>query len=248
MSHPQQILSPIFLLLLTGCNVAEKLSNAGEPYELSQIQNPELVEDYRPVTMPMPTAEPQQKKINSLWQNGSRAFFKDQRASRVGDVLTVKIDLKDKAQVKKDFNSKRTLNNSLSVGNLFGYEEYLNKAFPDTVDKNNLARVNNSNNIESTGNERTREDTLKIELAATIIEQLPNGNFVIQGRQDVRMGGELKTVDLKGIIRPEDVLSDNSITYDKVAEARISSVGKGEMSETARVPWGQDVLNRVTPF
>lgn len=228
--------------------MVEKLSNVGEPSELSQIQNPELVQDYRPVTMPMPAAERQQTNMSSLWQNGSRAFFKDQRASRVGDVLTVKIDLKDSAEIDKDFDAKRTTKNSLSVANFYGYEKYLPDIFPSTVDKNHLTNVNTSGDVESTGNQKKREDSLKIELAATIIQQLPNGNLVIQGRQDVRIGGELKTVDLKGIIRHEDILSDNSITYDKVAEARISSVGKGEMSDVARVPWGQEALDKILPF
>ena len=72
--------------------------------------------------------------------------------------------------------------------------------------------------------------------------------MVIQGRQDVRVAAELKTVELKGIIRREDILSDNSITYDKVAEARISSVTKGEISDLTSTPWGQEVLNKVMPF
>lgn len=244
----QIILSGGICFFLSSCQLAERLSNVGEPSELSQIQDPTLVSDYKPVTMPMPMAKRQTTKINSLWQSGSRAFFKDQRAGQVGDVLTVKIDLEEKNEINKDFQAGRTTTDASNITNLFGYEEYLGKIFPSTVNKNKLTTVNSVSNINSVGNKKKREDTLKIELAATIIQILPNGNMVIEGRQDVRISGELKTVDVKGIIRREDITSDNSITYDKVAEARISSVGKGEMSDLARVPWGQETLDKILPF
>lgn len=234
--------------LLTGCNLAERLSNVGEPPELSQIQNPHLVDNYEDVTMPMPEPERQESRINSLWQSGSRAFFKDQRARQVGDILTVKIDLESSAELSTDYNSKRTTTNNSSLSNFFGYEKYLGKIFPSTVNKDKLTNVAATSDIESTGNKKKRKDTLKIELAANIIQILPNGNFVIQGRQDVRVAGELKTIELKGIIRPEDIISNNIVTYDKVAEARISSVSKGEISDLAKTPWGQETLNKVLPF
>ena len=235
-------------LLLSGCNMAERLSNVGEPPELSQIQNPELVDNYKPVSMPMPAAEGRHNSINSLWQKGARAFFKDQRAFRVGDVLTVKIDYTDTAKIDDKLEGKRALKSSSSITNLMGYEKYLPKIFPDTVDKNNLTNIGETNTEITSKGTKERKDTLKLELAATIIQLLPNGNMVIQGRQDVRIAGELKTVELKGIIRREDILSDNSITYDKVAEARISSVKKGEISDLTSTPWGQEVLNKVLPF
>lgn len=235
-------------LSLSGCNLAERLSNIGDPPEISQIQNPELVDNYQPVTMPMPAQEGRHNSINSLWQRGSRAFFKDQRAFRVGDVLTIKIDYTDTAKIDDKLNPERNLKSSSNITNLMGYEEYLPKIFPSTVDKNNLTNIGETNTkIDSKGT-KERKDSLKLELAATIIQTLPNGNMVIQGRQDVRIAGELKTVELKGIIRREDILSDNSITYDKVAEARISSVTKGEISDLTSIPWGQQVLDKVLPF
>lgn len=248
MKHP---LTPYILLsssLLSGCNMAEKLSNVGEPPQLSQIQNPELVEGYEPVTMPMPEPEGQHNHINSLWQRGSRAFFKDQRAFRVGDVLTVRIDYTDTAKIDDKLETNRDLTSSSSITNLMGYEKYLPNIFPDTVDKTNLTNIGpNKTDLKGKG-AKERKDTINLELAATIIQNLPNGNLVIQGRQDVRVSGELKTVEIRGIIRREDILSDNSITYDKVAEARISSVTKGEISDLNTTPWGQEVLNKVLPF
>ena len=235
-------------LLLSGCIVPERLSNVGEPPELSQIQNPELVDNYKPVSMPMPATEGRHNGVNSLWQKGSRAFFKDQRAFRVGDVLTVKIDYTDTAKIDDKFEGERALKSSSSITNLMGYEEYLPKIFPSTVDKNNLTNIGPTDTKINSKGTKERKDTLKLELAATIIQLLPNGNMVIQGRQDVRVAAELKTVELRGIIRREDILSDNSITYDKVAEARISSVTKGEISDLTSTPWGQEVLNKVMPF
>jgi flagellar L-ring protein FlgH len=235
-------------LALSGCNMAERLSNVGDPPELSQIQNPELVDNYHPVSMPMPAPEGRHNSINSLWQRGSRAFFKDQRAFRVGDVLTVKIDYTDTAKIDDKFNPQRNLTSQSALTNFMGYEKYLPKVFPSTVNKNDLTNIGPTNTTIDAKGKKERKDTLKLELAATIIQILPNGNMVIQGHQDVRIAGELKTVELKGIIRREDITSDNCITYDKVAEARISSVTKGEISDLNSTPWGQEVLNKVLPF
>lgn len=233
--------------LLTGCNMFQELSNVGEPPEMSQIQNPVLVDGYKPVTMPMPTPLEPSPHVNSLWQEGSRAFFKDQRASKVGDVVTVDIKFETEAKIDSTFQVARTTSQTLAVPNMYGYEKYLPKIFPDAVKPNALVNVGSSPSVDAQG-KRKSKDTMETKIAATIIQILPNGNMVLQGRRELRISGEVRTLELRGIIRREDIAAGNRIKYSKIAEARISDVTKGEMSDLNQVPWGQEVLDKILPF
>ncbi len=235
-------------ILLTGCNMAERLSEVGDPPLMSQIQNPTLVEDYKPVTMPMPAPESPSQNGNSLWQTGSRAFFKDQRASRVGDILTVNVDVNHTSSLDGKVESER--NNFLtggSIGALFGHENKLKKIFPNSVNKDNLVDYNFHPQMK-TKTTTQYDNKLKFKIATSIIEILPNGNLVIQGRQEVRDRGEIYLIDLKGIVRREDISSNNSIDYTKIAEARISRTSRGQMSDLNSTPWGSEALNKLLPF
>lgn len=234
-------------MTVSGCNMAERLSNVGEPPELSQIQDPTLVPSYQPVSMPMPNPESEQRTANSLWQTGSRAFFKDQRAGRVGDILTVNVEINDETNVDSSYKTDRKTTNTAKIPNVLGYEKYLGKVFPGTVDKNNLIGYQFNPAVEGNG-KFDRKDKLKLKVAATITQLMPNGNMVVQGRQEVRIADELRLVDIKGIIRREDIMSNNTIDYSKIAEARISYGARGDISDANSTPWGQQTLNKVIPF
>src|SRR3954469_691068 len=84
--------------LLANCSALDRLKNVGEQPALSAIENPVAQPGYKPVQMPMPTPQPAVFNPNSLWRNGSRAFFKDQRAMQVGDIMTVKVKITDNAK------------------------------------------------------------------------------------------------------------------------------------------------------
>lgn len=233
---------------LPGCMILEDLSNIGDPPEISEIQDPTLIKDYKPVSMPMPVSPTaSSSSVNSLWQNGSRAFFKDQRASRVGDVVTVDIKFDQKAKIDSKFKTNRTNTQNYAIPNMFGYDKYYKKVFPSTIDPNKLETINSSTSVDSEG-KREATDSLDIKIAATIIQILPNGNMVLQGRREVRISGEVRTLELKGIIRREDITAGNRIRYSKIAEARISDVTKGEISDLNETPWGQQLLNKILPF
>lgn len=233
--------------LLSGCNLATKLSNVGDPPDMSQIQDPTLVSSYRPVSMPMPAPEPERHNVNSLWQTGSRAFFKDQRANRVGDVITVIVDFDTKNNIDANNTYNRTSKIQSGVNNFFGYESKFKNIFPPAVDPSNL--INTVSNPSNTGNGKlNRNEKLDLKIGATIVQILPNGNLVIQGRQEILMQTELRIVEVKGIIRREDIASDNTIPYSKIAEARIAYGGRGDISDTLSVPWGQQALNKILPW
>lgn len=236
------------VLTLTGCNMAERLSEVGEPPLMSQIQNPSLVDGYKPVTMPMPAPESASHNGNSLWQTGSRAFFKDQRASRVGDILTVNVNIDHKSALDGKVEGERETKQQIAqLNNLFGHENKLKKIFPNTVDNTSLVNYNFKPEIK-TKTSTQYDNKLSFRMAASIIEVLPNGNLVIQGRQEVRDRIEVYVIDLKGIVRREDISSNNSIDYTKIAEARISRTSRGQLSDYNSTPWGAEALNRIMPF
>ena len=124
---------------LSGCGIFTRLSQVGQEPPLSPITNPTLARDYEPVSMPMPYEVEQKQGANSLWKQGSAGFFKDQRASKIGDIITVKISAKDNALMENEMEQNRDDNkDSLGIGSVFGYEKYLGKVFPDTVSKDGL--------------------------------------------------------------------------------------------------------------
>ena len=96
------VLAAIATSLLTGCAAIDRVRNIGQPPPLSAVNNPTARPGYKPVQMPMPAAQPASYNPNSLWRNGSRAFFKDQRAHQIGDILTVKVNITDKANIAND--------------------------------------------------------------------------------------------------------------------------------------------------
>ncbi|MBI1954538.1 MAG: flagellar basal body L-ring protein FlgH [Proteobacteria bacterium] len=239
----------IFLLpfFLTACNLAERLSMVGEPPLLSQIQNPTMIEGYQPVTMPMPTPEPRVQKINSLWESGSKAFFKDQRANRVGDVLTVEIDVKDKQKIETNTDLNRESKENTIMSNMLGYEAKMQKFFPKKMLLNPMLKWESKPEMKSKGH-YDNEFELMFKIAAVVSQILPNGNLVIIGRQEVRYQNEVRDIVLQGIVRREDISSTNTVRGDKIAELRVGYGGRGDISDMQQFPWGQQVFNKIMPF
>ncbi|MCE2716244.1 MAG: flagellar basal body L-ring protein FlgH [Pseudomonadota bacterium] len=258
-------------LLLPGCNLATKLSTIGEPPQMTQIKDPRDVPGYEPVHMPMPEAMPAPERTNSLWQTGSRAFFKDQRAGKVGDVVTVvvEIDRSQNMQMTPNIQRQSSLNSSVSevLGHAFPIQKRLSKALPGKhgqdgdLSQNNPAANSNtpsgltgnwvgvtSNPTHSSTASYDVKDKINFTMSAVIIQVLPNGNMVIQGREEVRLVNELREVELKGVVRREDITSSNKVHSQKIANLRISYGGRGDLSDAQQAPWGQQYLNKLLPF
>lgn len=243
-------------LVLSGCtnNMLQKLSTVGEPPQLSHIKNPTEMNGYQPVTMPMPT--PRTDSItchgNSIWQNGSKAFFKDQRANKVGDILTVLVDLNQKETMEMNPNLSRKTQGNTIVNNILGFERKAEKLFPKKQHpdgQKNSKWLDFSSDPSLSGNAKYDvTDKINFKIAVTVVQILPNGNMVIHGRSEIRLINEVREVELKGIVRKEDISAGNFITYDKIAEVRISYGGRGELTDMQAFPWGQQILNKVMPF
>ena len=184
---------------------------------------------------------------NSLWRNGARAFFHDQRASKVGDILTVNIDINDTAKVQNETVANRKSGSSLGIPHLLGLESSLGHILPGGYDPANA--FSTTSNVTSDGQGSVnRAEAVSLTVAAVVTGVLPNGNLVIEGRQEVRVNNELRELTVAGIVRPEDITSSNTIKHTQIAEARVSYGGKGAVSNVQRVPAGTALLQRFSPF
>tara|TARA_B100001765_G_scaffold211859_1_gene175033 strand:+ start:818 stop:1558 length:741 start_codon:yes stop_codon:yes gene_type:complete len=242
------LLSTAVILSLSACSSLERLSRVGEAPEFSAIENPVDRSDYKPVTMPMPEPEVEITQMNSLWSSNRQAFFEDQRADTVGDILTVVIDMSNSAEFESTSARSRAAGENAGISALGGFENYLDaKLLPDGGDPATLAGVNSTGSTSNTGSTES-EDDLELRIAAVVSQILPNGNMVISGRQEVRVNYEKRVLEIAGVIRPEDITIENSIPYDKIAEARIGYGGKGFISDVQQPRYGQQIFDILLPY
>jgi flagellar L-ring protein precursor FlgH len=235
-------------LTIIGCgNTLERIARVGEEPPLSPIENPRAHELYQPVSLPMPEPLTDARQPASLWRQGSRAFFKDQRAGRVGDILTVVIEIDDEAELDNSTSRSRSADESAGLDNLLGYESRINNIFDGDAIPTDLVNADSDSNSNGAGS-TAREEEIDLRMAAVVTQILPNGNLVIQGSQQVRVNYELRDLQVKGVIRPEDITSLNEVPYDKIAEARISYGGEGTVSDLQQPRYGQQVFDILFPF
>ncbi|MES2896276.1 MAG: flagellar basal body L-ring protein FlgH [Pseudomonadota bacterium] len=239
------VLALIALAPLAACSTVveavkgPELAPVGYPSQLVGREQPTFVSAREPM--------PQAASANSLWRTGARAFFIDQRANRVGDILTVQIDINDSAQTSNASNSSRTSGTSAGVTNFLGLESSLGKILPGGFDPANAINTNSETSNQGSG-AVTRSEKISLTIAAVVTNVLPNGNMVIQGNQEVRTNSELRQLTVAGIVRPEDITSANTIRHTQIAEARISYGGRGDISRVQKTPAGQSLVERFTPF
>ncbi len=232
----------------SGCMVPDRLRDVGRAPELSPIADPTAIENYRPVTMPMPAPEPVgPTTANSLWRTGARGFFKDQRARQVGDILTVNVTIKDEARVRNETSRSRNNDESLGIGGLFGLDHVADMAFPESYDATRSVDLQSETSNNGQGQVRRQED-ISLDVAAVIVQVLPNGNMVIRGRQEVRVNFEVRELIMGGIVRPEDITPTNTIPHDKIAELRVAYGGRGQITDVQQPRYGTQVLDILLPF
>ncbi len=235
-------------LTIVGCgNTLERISRVGEEPPMSPIENPRAQDLYQPVSLPMPDPMTDARQPASLWRQGSRAFFKDQRAGRVGDILTVVIEIQDEATLDNSTSRSRNANESAGLDNLLGYESRINNIFDGDAVPAELVNADSDSTSTGTGS-TAREEEIDLRMAAVVTQILPNGNLVIQGSQQVRVNYELRDLSVRGVIRPEDITAVNEVPYDKIAEARIAYGGEGTVSDLQQPRYGQQIFDILFPF
>jgi flagellar L-ring protein precursor FlgH len=236
--------------LLAGCGAADRLANVGKAPDLSRIEDPNARNGFQTVRMPMPAPEVTERQPNSLWRAGSRAFFRDQRASRVGDLLTVRVSIQQEtAELSAATEINRADGVTSGITNLFGFQRNLRRVlpYPDAGTDQIGADLRGGMTIDNDGT-TTRTDTVTVRVAAVITQVLPNGNFVIDGSQEVRVNFELRELRVQGVIRPEDIGNQNEISHDRIAEARIVYSGRGQITDVQQPRYGTQVLDILSPF
>ena len=234
-------------LALSGCGTLTRLSEVGRPPAMTPSSDPTADPAYRPISMPMPRTQPVPVEDNSLWRAGSRAFFKDQRAAQVGDIVTVLVNITDNADLKNQSNGGRTGQESMGLPNLLGFEAALPRILAKGLNPNQLVSANSSGASTGSGSIK-RNETVTLRLAGVVTQLLPNGNLAIAARQEVRVNSELRELQVSGVIRPQDIGSDNTVRHDRLAEARIAYGGRGQISDVQRPRYGQQLLDILLPF
>jgi flagellar L-ring protein precursor FlgH len=218
------------------------------PPQLQPVASPAALTGGQQQTIPQPMAAVMEPAApSSLWRSGSRSFFNDQRASRIGDILTVNIEIDDSAEISNTSNRSRSGSTSAGVGNFFGLEETVGQLFNGAFDSENMVSADSESTHNGAG-AINRSEKIELTVAAVIVDRLPNGNLVLAGRQEVRINGEVRELTVSGIARPEDITASNTINHTQIAEARISYGGRGQISSVQRPGWGQRLGDAITPW
>jgi flagellar L-ring protein precursor FlgH len=229
--------------LMCSCAAIDRISKIGEQPTLSKIDNPIAQPGYKPVQMPMPAPQPVTYNPNSLWRNGSRAFFKDQRAHQVGDILTVTVNITDKAEIANETQRSRTNTQDSGITGFLGSKT----ATPAAALPGRLLTTDSSLSNDGKGSVN-RQEALQTNVAAVVTQVLPNGNLVVEGKQEIRVNFEMRELKVAGIVRPEDIQSDNTIDSSKIAEARIAYGGHGQITDVQQPRYGDQLTDVLLPF
>lgn len=245
------LLRSVAIVAVTGvlgaCSAVDRLKNVGEKPPLSAIENPVSQPGYKPVQMPMPMPAAVRSSSNSLWRSGSRAFFKDQRAAQVGDLVNVRVRITDSAKIDNQTQRTRTSGENFGVEGFFGAEQQIARVLADGVKPEALVKGSSNSTSNGAGSVK-RQEQLVTDIAAVVTQVLPNGNLVIEGKQEVRVNFEVRELVVAGVVRPEDIEAGNAIESSKIAQARISYGGRGQISEIQQPRYGQQVLDVLLPF
>jgi flagellar L-ring protein FlgH len=161
----------------------------------------------------------------------------------VGDLITVVVNMNDAANLKNVTSAARTSAETGGIPNFFGLEAILPKA----INPSTLVSANSTNNNTGTG-QIQRNEAVTLRLAGTVTQVLPNGNLVVAASQEFMVNSELRELRVTGVVRPQDIASDNTVTHDRMAEARIAYGGKGQLTDLQRARWGQQMLDILAPF
>lgn len=233
---------------LSGCGIFSRLTEIGQEPALSPIADPTKTEYYEPVSLPMPKEEKPEYSANSLWRQGASGFFKDQRASKVGDIITVNISAKDNALMENKMEQNRDNNqDSLNIGSALGFEKYFEDIFPSDYNKDSAVGITSNREIEGDG-KIDRKESINLTFAAVVTQVLPNGNLVIEGTQEIRISYEVRQLYMRGVIRRADISSNNTVESSKIAELRVSYGGKGVISDVQQPRYGRQILDVIAPF
>jgi flagellar L-ring protein precursor FlgH len=183
----------------------------------------------------------------SLWSGTRQSLLGDRRAVQRGDILTVVIEIDERAEISNETDRSRSGSESLSVKDLFGLPQRIDPRLPAGASLADAVSIKSKSESSGDGSVK-RKEKLMLRVAATILNVLPNGVLAISGSQELRVNFEMRELMVTGYVRPEDISRQNEITYDKIASARVSYGGRGQITDVQQPRWGQQVLDVILPF
>ncbi|MDN5788064.1 flagellar basal body L-ring protein FlgH [Pseudorhodobacter sp.] len=232
------------LLVLPACS---KLAETGKAPAFSPVEG--SYQHHAMYSTPMPEfAEPDgPTEASSLWSAQSGSLFGDRRAGKRGDILTVVIQIDDKAEISNSTGRSRSGSKQMGVPSLFGIPQRLDEKLPVGASMAEAVAISSDSKFAGQGSVQ-RNEKLTLRVAATVVEQLPNGVLRIEGQQEVRVNFELRELIVTGYVRPADISRQNEITYDRIAGARIAYGGRGQITDVQQPAYGQQIADTVLPF
>jgi flagellar L-ring protein precursor FlgH len=234
------IVAALGLALLAGC--AGDINDIGREPPLTPVGA-----GLKPAKLAVPhvpTPPPTYRQGNSLWQDTSVDLFRDPRAMKLGDVVTVKISIKDKASLDNTSERKRDNKTNFNLDTKWDTNlPLLHGKRAGTVDSSVTSKTENKGEGAI-----SRSESIELLVAAVVTGVLPNGNLMISGTQEVRVNYEVRVLTVEGLVRPRDISTENMVSYEKIAEARISYGGRGRISDVQQQPWGYQVIDLLSPF
>lgn len=185
--------------------------------------------EFAPVAPASLTPPPQNN--GSIYQSGyDMRLFEDNKAARVGDILTIRLQELTQARKADNLSAKKDVDVLMSVPVIAGYElSALTGNDPKTEiaakrDVSGDGRANQSNSLIG-------------DISVTVVEVLPNGNLKVRGEKRVTLNQGNEYIRLSGIVRPVDIDTSNTISSDKVADATIMYTGDGAMADVSKMGW-----------
>lgn len=232
------------LILLGACG---RIDHLGKPPSFTSTEeSPEHVAMLWPG---LPLHAPSQRSVDqsSLWSGGRSSLLGDRRAMQKGDILTVVIEIDEKAEISNDTSRSRDSSEELGVSQLFGLPQRMDEKLPDGASITEAVDINSKSKSSGKGSVK-RKEKLMLRIAVTVVDVLPNGVLAISGSQELRVNFELRELLVTGFVRPEDIARQNEITYDKIASARVSYGGRGQITDVQQPRYGQQILDTILPF
>lgn len=234
-------------LVLVALGACSRAANIGRPPEVtSPRQSAEfLAMTEPPLTIPQTSGRPE--AAASLWAGQSASLVADRRATMRGDILTVVIEIDDRAEISNSSERSRKAGDKVGIPAFAGLPQRIDPRLPDGASMADLVDAKSSTSYQGEGN-ISRRDKLTLRVAATVLDTLPNGVLQIQGNQEVRVNFELRELTVSGFVRPSDISARNEIAYDRIAGARISYGGRGQITDVQQPRYGQQIADIVLPY
>ncbi|EBA17081.1 flagellar L-ring protein precursor H [Roseobacter sp. SK209-2-6] len=232
------------LFVLGACN---RMDHLGKPPSFTPAN--ETQEHVAMLWQGLPHQVQSQRPVDnaSLWSGSQQSLLGDRRAMNKGDILTVVIEIDEEAEISNDTSRSRSSSESLNMPQLLGLPQRLDEHLPTGASAATAVDLGGASTSRGNGSVK-RSEKLELKVAATVVDILPNGVLAISGSQELRVNFELRELLVSGYVRPQDISRKNEITYDKIASARVSYGGRGQITDVQQPRYGQQVLDAILPF